>query len=175
MASIIKSNTYADFNGREILTANNDGALTTQKILYPAFRLTKTTNQTISNETRTKITYETTNFDTDNAVSSSTFTAPVAGKYYFYSHSQVHAGANSNLNYCENYLYKNGTSIGYGLFDFRNNPGHNFSATYHLVVDMAVNDTMEVYVRCEDTSGDPEVQGNTTENRSFFGAYRIGS
>ena len=140
---------------------------------YPAFKLIKTTNQTITSETRTKITYETTDFDTDSAVSSSTFTAPVAGKYYFYSFSWVHAGANSNLNYCENYLYKNGAIHAYSIYDLRNNPGHRISAPIYSVIDMAVNDTMEIYVRCEDSSGNPEVVGG--DQKTIFGGYRIGS
>lgn len=86
MASIIKSNTYADFNGREILTANNDGALTTQKILYPSFKATASTDTTISNTTYTTITLDgTETWDTDNAFASNTFTVPTGegGKYMF--------------------------------------------------------------------------------------------
>ena len=54
----------------------------------PAFRATKSSQQTISNNTLTKVTFDTETFDTNNNFASSTFTPTVAGYYqvnYIYS------------------------------------------------------------------------------------------
>ena len=112
MASIIKSNTYADFNGREILTANNDGALTTQKILYPAFLAYSNADQTVTDAALTKVQFQTEEFDTDNAFDNSTnyrFTVPTgkAGKYYVTT--SVYFEATSGIDRTVLYLYKNGS------------------------------------------------------------------
>jgi len=84
MASIIKSNTYADFNGREIITADSDGKLTTQKANHPAFATTYGSSQTVSSATWTLLNMTTLDFDTDDCYDTTNkrFTPNVPGKYF---------------------------------------------------------------------------------------------
>ena len=110
MASIIKSNTYADFNGREILTADSDGNLTTQKTNYPMFLVELSSNQTISNNTYTKVQFDSTTFDTGSYWDSTNYryTPLVAGKYFFYADVFNVSSASTTLIYSECGLSKNG-------------------------------------------------------------------
>jgi len=174
MAGILKVDKYQDFNGNNIMTSDGSGNITINNTALkntPAFRLNKSAQETISDATRAKVTYDTTDFDTDSAVSSSTFTAPVAGKYYFYATTWLHAGANSNFNYGECLLYKNGSLHIESVVDLRDNPGHQVAVSVDSVIDMAINDTIEIYASCDDTSGSPEIGGGN--NRTYFGGYRI--
>jgi len=177
MASIIKSNTYADFNGREILTANNDGALTTQKILYPAFYARKTGDQTLSRGTITKLTTFTTDeIDTDSAFDGTTFTVPVAGKYMISTQINFYFGDAGNDGEVSNlYLYKNGSSI---MQSFLQHSGSGRDVTkvtipLNIMLSLAATDTLELYGRMGDNSASGTLK--VADDETFFSAYRIGS
>jgi hypothetical protein len=74
----------------------------------PAFRATKSSNQSITNGTWTKVTFDTETFDTDSCFASSTFTPTKAGYY------QVNGILNSNSTNLSSgrylRLYKNGSN-----------------------------------------------------------------
>ena len=178
MASIIKSNTYADFNGREILTANNDGALTTQKINYPAFQVRMDGDQTLTSAILTKIEFDTEDYDTNSMydVSNYRFTPTIAGRYFFYCSARMSGEANSNLGSHQIALYKNG-SIYHRVFS---NPAANYgnSSTLTLNVVNSANgssDYYEIFIYILDTSGSPKVLAGTDGNSAVFGGYRLGS
>jgi len=183
MASIIKSNTYADFNGREILTANNDGALTTQKILYPAFEAYMDTAQNVTNNTWTKITFESEEFDTDNAYDNTTnyrFTPQVAGKYFVYINLLGDSDGNDNITQVRTSLYKNG-SVHKTNFRSFNTYKPNIDST-HLTCVINLNgstDYIEAYGYISASSGTPNIYVGTDasglKHMPTFGAYRIGS
>jgi len=177
MASIIKSNTYADFNGREILTANNDGALTTQKINYPAFQASITTNQSISTSSWTKVQFQTEVFDTNNtydAVTNHRFTPAVAGKYLITASVGIDSMIDTRYTLCA--VYKNGSATGYADSKARRSVNHapTGSTLGSLIsfIDTANNtDYYEVFVFHNYGSA-----RNTSVNYyGFFGANRIGS
>jgi hypothetical protein len=76
----------------------------------PAFRATKSSVQTISNNTLTKVTFDTETFDTNNNFASSTFTPTVAGYYqvnYSYSALNLTTGRTYTITAL---LYKSGSS-----------------------------------------------------------------
>ena len=172
MASIIKSNTYADFNGREILTANNDGQLTTQKVLVPYFSAGNSANQSISASTLTKITLNTVNynigvtFDTTN----SRFTVPAgsAGKYWFWGN--INLASNDDKRY-DGQLYKNGSVLNttYTREVTGGGAGSVMIPVYGLV-DLAVGDYIEFYVTHSSASAQ-----STNSSFTIFSGYRIGS
>jgi len=172
MASIIKSNTYADFNGREILTANNDGALTTQKILYPAFRYYNNTTQLISQNTVTTVSFNTKVFDTDDAFDTSTnkFTVPSgkAGKYLFFYRLTYQTG--TDFNFQHTLEINESFNADSGL---RSNGQNNYFDTNFMgqIFDLSVGDTVRV-TTYQNNSGHNISSG---ENRSNFQGFRIGS
>ena len=179
MASIIKSNTYADFNGREILTADSNGALTTQKINYPAFSASLSANQTITDNTIVKINIDTEAFDTDNCYDNSTnyrFTPTVAGKYVFYGNLRTSAGDDQNAS-TASYIYKNGSiAAQLQLHTHISSEAANISAGNLIILDAnGSTDYFEFFGICNDTSGNGVAVGSTLYPITYFGAYRLGS
>lgn len=169
MASIIKSNTYADFNGREILTANNDGALTTQKTLHPAFSATVSTTQSVSNASWTRIDFDDVLFNYGNCYSTSDykFTPNLAG-YYIFS-MQISFAA--DIQYAG--LYKNGSNIADApmVGDIGDNQTSHSSQTY-IAYANGSSDYFEGYAYHERGSSTTTTD---TRDRFRFMAYRIGS
>ena len=75
----------------------------------PAFRATKSSSQTISNNTLTKVTFDTETFDTNNNFASSTFTPTVAGYYqvnFSYSAQSLTTGRAYAMS---SYIYRSGS------------------------------------------------------------------
>jgi hypothetical protein len=76
----------------------------------PAFRATKSSAQTISNNTTTKITFDTETFDTNNNFASNTFTPTVAGYYQVnLSYSATSLTVARTYSFTP-YIYRNGSS-----------------------------------------------------------------
>ena len=173
MASIIKSNTYADFNGREILTANNDGALTTQKTNYPAWFAYLSSEQTIANAAVTKIALDKEFFDTDNAfdTSNNRFTVPAnkAGNYLLSASIRNKSSTDFDSFYL--YIRKNGSDF---LF---NGIRSEFRETTSItaVVNLNVGDYLDIH--CYNGSGAAmEIDGSDSSNFcTYFSGMRVGS
>jgi uncharacterized protein YfaP (DUF2135 family) len=177
MASIIKANQLQDFGGNSILTSDGAGNLTTQKINYPAFYARKTSAQTLTTNTYTKITFDSEIFDTDSAYGSDKFTVPAgkAGKYFIGAVLWCDANAVTNFSYANISLYKNGSEQVNLVMDHRNNYTLQNSLNLTYVGDLSVGDYLEVYGRISDTSGSPQVNGNSSLDFTYFYGYRIGS
>jgi hypothetical protein len=182
MASIIKSNTYADFNGREILTANNDGALTTQKINYPAFQAVLSASQTgKADNTYFKVAFDQEDYDTDGAFDTSNyrFTVPTgkAGKYFFHTSCALFrdndAASSIDVTYVS--FYKNGSRVMERQNGFQSNPVKRFSAQATWTCDLVVGDYIEVYAAVNVTGGTAGVRESSAQENSVFLGYRIGS
>jgi hypothetical protein len=135
------------------------------------FQVNKTSNQTISNASSTKLTW-------DNAVTQSSsafdltnnkFTATVAGRYLF----AVRVGfydSDNNLKRATIYNYKNNNN--YRTTDFFMADGGIRNATVYdtWIEDVSVNDYFEVYVLQNTTdSGDMLVTGGSNWETSFSG------
>ena len=142
----------------------------------PAFFVNKTSNQTLSNATDTKITFDTVVFDTDNAYASDKFTVPTGkgGKYFIASTLFTDAGAVSNYQYGINYIYVNGARKNYHIHDIRSNAGHQISLTSQLLVDLSAGDYVEIYGNISDLSGSPFIDSDTgNAYRSYFYGYKL--
>lgn len=129
--------------------ANAAAARSTLGLSAVAFSLTKTGAQLISTSTYTKVTFDTTDFDTATAVSSSRFTAPTTGYYQI----------NITINYASAIsqkvvLYKNGSS-------FRQpqttNPNSSQSSM-NILVQLTAGDYLEAYTY-QDSGGSVNVTG----------------
>ena len=100
MGSIIKVNEYKDFNNNDIMTSDGAGVVTPNASGIkntPAFFVTQASAQALANNTSVTLSFGTTVFDTDSAMSSTTFTVPTgqAGKYYLYAAFRVNSSNNS--------------------------------------------------------------------------------
>jgi len=114
MASIIKANQLQDFGGNSIITSDGAGNVTVNAAAMkntPAFYVTQTSAQSLGDNTGTTLIFGTTVYDTDNCMSSTTFTVPSggAGTYYFYARYRINTTTDSTRLACD--IKVNGTSI----------------------------------------------------------------
>jgi len=110
----------------------------------PAFSYTQSTTTTLSANTFTKITLGTKDFDTNNNVSSSTFTATIAGYYQINGLVVFNATATTGVNIlCS--LYKNGSRYKDGSFGPVNNLQGGWTNVSSVVYMNGSTDTIELY------------------------------
>jgi hypothetical protein len=136
----------------------------------PMFFLNKTDTQSISNNTTTKVTFNSELIDTDSAVSSSTFTVPSgeAGKYFFVF--TVTADSTTDTDYLTPYLYHQG---GVYARNIMRSPGTgSLTGIVSGIIDLSVGETVEAYVR-QNTGGSINISGESAEKRTTFTGYKL--
>ena len=178
MGSIIKVNEYKDFGNNAIMTSDGAGVVTINAAALkstPAFEAYRSDNQAISDNTATKVQFDTEQFDADSVYDNSSnyrFTPGVSGKYLCYSTIRGGNDGSSTLNLIQAKFYKNGSAYQTGtvqnIIHFVSNPGANGSVTTAQVIDFNTTDYLEVFAQIDTTTGSPDVGQN-----SVFGAYRI--
>tara|TARA_Y100000004_G_scaffold6612_1_gene7502 strand:+ start:50 stop:631 length:582 start_codon:yes stop_codon:yes gene_type:complete len=143
----------------------------------PAFEAYRSSNQTISDNTATKIQFDTEVYDTagnyDNS-SNYRFTPTTAGKYFVYGQVRVQSANNSQLKTSVIYIYKNGSNVHETFNLFWNSYIRSNTVSTTAVIDMnGSSDYLEIYAACDanDDSLDPVI-GNS-ERVTSFGAYKI--
>jgi len=165
----IASGATLDVNGTIDLT----GATTTGfPDNTPSFAAHRTSSQSISNDTVTKVQFDVELWDTDGAYDHSTnfrFTVPVggAGKY-----SVTWLAANGYIDDGEGtwaLIYKNGSSLGiapYTYYSAGTNQGQAVTSTW--ILELADSDYLEIYTWHNEGSA-----ANLLPERTFFSAYRL--
>ena len=134
----------------------------------PAFAASHTSSQTLSNNTLTKIQYNTEIFDTDSDYDNSSnyrFTISVAGKYYFYASVRFTA----NTSAYDLAPYKNGSQIGWVSTDTADDNTSSIFCSFAL--DLSVNDYIEIYAR--QTSGSNHDTHAASDSFVLFGGFKI--
>mgnify|MGYP003111868192 CR=1 FL=1 len=137
--------------------------------LYPAFQARLVSNQSLSNNTHTKMEANSENFDTDSCYDTSNyrFTPTKAGEYLCYGQVNIAGGTIGNLGQIS--LRKNGSTVVYG-FDRYAGDGDIIAQVQNVINFNGSSDYLEVFIR--------QTSGSTKEafaSYSFFGAYRIGT
>jgi len=145
----------------------------------PAFSVYRSSDQTITDNTMTKVSWNAEFYDTDNAFASDKFIVPSGknGKYFFHTKMYTSCAGNSEYNTAELAFYKNGARIDYAIFDYRNNPGHQFTVQAAITLPLVATDYIEVYLQIDDGSGNPTIKGTSTVTdgiyRSIFEGFKI--
>ena len=155
------------------------GSGVTSNLLHPAFEAFLSATQSISDNTDTKIQFDSEVIDTDNCYDNSTnyrFTPTVAGKYFVYAKIRLQTNANTSLAHSEVAIRKNNTP----LIETRNIQSANYlradTPTACGIIDMnGTTDYLEVFGNMDSTSGIDGVIGTSAKRHSNFGAYRIGT
>ena len=168
--SLNLADTY-DFTG----TVTGAGGVNT-----PAFLAYLSSNQSYTDNTLTKVQFNTEVFDTDNTYDNSTnyrFTPGVSGKYYIYSDVSVETPDLTNKLYTTSIrIYKNGSEykVADQLFDYSATSGSGidiFLTQIFTTMSLNTTDYIEIYAK-----------GNGDQNGTFrgssklfttFGAYKI--
>ena len=146
---------------------------------YPAFEAYTNVDQTVSDGTDTKITFNTEVLDTDNNYDTSTsrFTPQTAGKYLVNT-SILGTDGTTTLVWCEIYLYKNGSKYKEARYNFNANYISGFNGILSGNVDMnGTTDYLEVYVNMNSSNGGDITisRGRAVDTKdTYFSAYRIG-
>jgi len=145
----------------------------------PAFFVTLTASQTVSDNVKTKVTWTNEVYDTNSAFASDKFTVPSgqAGKYNFYLSVTCGTSGSWGVINARAYIYKNGTSI-YYFQGIKNEQGNDaFAVTGTLSLDLSDGDYIEVYGRNDNDAGTPSFLGKSgdspNEERTWFGGYKV--
>jgi len=132
----------------------------------------------LSNDTATKIEFNTEIYDSDGTYDNSTnyrFTPAVAGKYFVYGRIEFYDSNVDGSDETSVLIYKNGSqaSIFNTMAQIRSN-GHTIM-TYHETLDLDDDDYVEIYGKVKNSDGSRVVNGNgATVKSSTFGAFKIG-
>ncbi len=141
----------------------------------PAFEAERTSDQTPSNNTATKIQFNSELFDTDNAYDSSTlhrFTPQTAGKYFVYGSVMGDAESATDLELIQLMIYKNGSNVCNKAINYGGNDIDFSTVLISAVIDMnGSSDYLELYAKLK-SSNQPTIVGNP-DRRTSFGAFRI--
>ena len=158
------------------VTINNNGTQTGfGGTNTPAFEVTRGSNQTITNDTMTKVELNVETFDTANAFDSSTnyrFTPQTAGKYYIYAQATCQIAVQQIKRYTL-VIRKNGSNYKYMSNYFTDNPAFiNQIYIGSTIVFNGSSDYVDLYTKIENqSSGTPQINGDSTE--LTFGGYKI--
>ena len=134
-----------------------------------SFSVAGSGNQTsIADDTWTKLTFDSENWDTDSCFASNKFTAPAAGKYFFTANASMY-GDTDNGNSISGKFYKNGSGDAQTQSKIELAGGQNIISLCLLrctgIFDLAQNDYIEVYVRFNTNSSTITAPAS----RSFMG------
>jgi hypothetical protein len=136
-------------NGITVATLNGTGANAGFQMgtsMAPAFSVYNSTTQTITNNTNTKVSFNTKLFDTNGNFDSTTnyrFTPTVAGYYQFNLMVRDNTGPASGQ--FVSYLYKNGSTVNFGVVPFAGSVGAS-SICSALIYLNGSTDYVEAYV-----------------------------
>ena len=140
----------------------------------PAFEAYMSANQTLSNNTLTKVNLNTERFDTDSKYDTSAyrFTPGVAGKYFVYIVGRGGSSSNVDVRTVNFRLYLNGsTRIGFQQSSYNAYNLNYMNVTVNTIIDLNTTDYLETYCAIDVSGGTPTVTGGT--EFTLFGAYRI--
>lgn len=140
----------------------------------PMFSVRQTGTVNVSDNTYTKVAWNSELVDTDNAFASDKFTVPSgkAGKYFLYVMLLGQGDNNNTMNVYYLNIYKNGSRIAMNEGDYRSYAIRKATQTVTTVQDLAVGDYLEVYVGIDVSSG---VQASYSggDYQGMFGGYKL--
>jgi len=137
----------------------------------PVFLASKSdSNQSISHNTTTKITFNNEIVDSDSAFASSTFTVPSGKGGTYLLSACVYVGNSQDYNYLS--IRKNGSSTNViNMTHFRNTTS---DSSYHItgLVSASASDTFEVYF-AQTKGSSVNAESNSSVGFTFFGGFKI--
>jgi hypothetical protein len=168
-------------NGTVTLGSSGDiftlGSGTKASFLYPAFEAHSDSNQTVTDNTFTKVSLQTEVLDTNSNFDNSSnyrFTPTVAGKYYIEGQVEGGADGNDRLRNVYALIYKNGSSYKESRINF-----HGADITLSVIqvsaiVDMnGSSDYVELFGAVDSTTGTVQFREGTKS--TYFLGYRLGT
>ena len=110
------------------------------------------------------------------SVPSYSFAPNVAGKYYVFGQVFVNATGANNIHRAISYILKNNASIATADVGVNSSyAGELFSPRVAIITELnGTSDYVHLQGYGDATSGTMRFKGDSTEARTYFGAYRIG-
>ena len=140
----------------------------------PAFLAYLSSNQTVSNNTVTKISCDTELVDTNGNYDTSNyrFTPTVAGTYFIYGSTMTSTDA-SALSFAQAIIYKNGAYASENTIDFRGGSGGANNTIFTSVITSlnGSSDYVELFGRINSSSNHRFQGGSFPIN--YFGGYKL--
>jgi len=176
VVSQLKVNEIIKQSGSSITIGVDGDTLSGPFTNTPSFLASLSSNQTISNNTNTKIELDTVDYDTDSAFDNSTnyrFTVPSgkAGKYWLGAKLMFYNTATA-LNMAIIYIKKNGTQALY-LREQAGSIWMQKGINVSGVLDLSVGDAITVDVYISHSSGTTTVFGSAANGESTFSGYKL--
>ena len=164
--SLNLADTY-DFTG----TVTGAGGINT-----PAFSAYLSANQSLSNDTFTKLDFDSEEYDSGSVfdTSNNRFTPGVVGKYMISAGASIDSDQSSNCDRIKLAIYKNGSALRVVEPDFRGNPIRRANPTFSYLINVtSTSDYFECYVfhSAAISSSGVFVQGGATY--TYFNGYKI--
>ena len=144
----------------------------------PAFHAYLSANQEPSNDTVTVVQFNTESFDTDSAYDNSTyrFLPQTSGKYFVYAQILHNPSSSNNIQQANIEIRKNGSAITNNQFASSTNPADEIAVCNQIIVDLnGSSDYVDVVGLQAVSSGTNRFSGDTTESKTYFGAYKLGA
>ena len=144
----------------------------------PAFFAKKVTSQTLTNNSYTKIQFESEDFDTDSAYDNSVnyrFTVPAGqgGKYSIFSQLTLDSNGTGS-DYIVLTIYKNGSRIFASNFNEGSVDLDEPTVNIKVILDLAATDYIEIFGTMSIGSGNPTIKlTSDSAYLNYFGAYKI--
>ena len=140
----------------------------------PAFMATISSDQTITDATDTKVTFDNEVFDTDSKYDHSTnyrFTPTVAGTYNIFCSIHGKANANSELEDFKITLKKNGSALYIAKHNPATNDANQMTKVLNILDTADADDYYEIFCFINDASGNPTIEAD--DGGSYFGAFKL--
>ncbi len=166
-------------NDGQVLTSSGAGAVCAFEDAAggdntPAFAVTNSGNQDLSDATYTLVTWDSEVLDTDSAFASNTFTVPSGegGYYNIFSQVNVISATNNRLIRIKIAFYLNGSIDAFS--DRREaNTYYQDSIFLQKIYNLSATDTLKVYVYIDDSdNNNPDILGGSNYN-TVFGGYKL--
>ena len=167
-------------SGETVDLSNATTTLNSSMKATPAFEAYLSASQSISDNTLTKVQFDTEVFDTNSTYDNSTnyrFTPGVAGKYFVYAMAQCYGTYDAN-DISQIKIYKNGSANVGTTEDSRHDGTRVVAMVIHSVVDLNATDYLEIYCKVDVSSATPEIASaaDSSDGGNYgtrFGAYKI--
>jgi hypothetical protein len=136
----------------------------------PAFSVYLTSGTSLTNNTLTKVSFDTENYDSNHAVSSGTFTVPAGqgGKYFIYAQLSIACTSQSST-----WIYKNGSTVTQNVIEASGNYFSDISSTASALLNLTAGDYIEIYGRGISSGTVSLNGGSASSQRCTFSGYKI--
>ena len=140
----------------------------------PAFSVYLSANQSITNNTYTKLTFDSEEYDSGGVFASNKFTPAVVGKYIISAGASIDSDQNSNCDQARLAIYKNGSALRVVEPDFRANPIRRANPTFSYLINVtSVSDYFEIFAFHSAAISDVGVFVQGGASFTYFNGYKI--